>query len=175
MENINELENKLKPLDEKEKNKDGRIQELETKLLESENKYKYLLADLENIKKRYNKQLEDKSKYEGETIFKDIINNVCDDFDYLFKYNKGNTLDRTNIEVIYRRLLNVLENHGITPLYREYDRPAMFNDETDDAVSQVLIKDKTLDNSINNVIKKGYKFKDKILRFEKVIVNKYEA
>ena len=72
-------------------------------------------------------------------------------------------------------MLNVLENHGITPLYREYDRPAMFNDETDDAVSQVLIKDKTLDNSINNVIKKGYKFKDKILRFEKVIVNKYEA
>ena len=35
--------------------------------------------------------------------------------------------------------------------------------------------DKNLDNSINKVYKKGFKFKDKILRFEKVIVNKYEA
>lgn len=166
-----ENENKRK---QEIQDKDNKIKELESKLQESENKYKYLLADLDNIKKRYNKQLEDKSKYEGETIFKDIISNVCDDFDYLFKYNEGNTLDRTNIEVIYRRLLNVLENHGITPLYREYNRPAMFNNETDDAVSQVPTKDKTLDNSINNVIKKGYKFKDKILRFEQVLINKYE-
>ena len=165
-----EKENKRK---QEIQDKDNKIKELESKLQESENKYKYLLADLDNIKKRYNKQINDLHEYEGENIFKDIISNVCDDFDYIFKYNNGNTLDKENVRVIYRRLLNILEKYGITQMYEENTRDAMFNEKTDDAVSQITTNDKTLDNSINSVIKKGYNFKDKVLRFEQVLVNKY--
>jgi len=143
---------------------------------EWKNKYLYLQADLENIKRRYNKQIEDLKKYEGENIFKDIITDVCDDFDYLLRYNESNSLDRSNIEVIYRRLLNVLNKYGVKQMYGfdNGNRPIIFNSDTDDAVSQIATNDKILDNSINNVIKKGYNFKDKVLRYEQVIVNKYK-
>ena len=143
---------------------------------EWKNKYLYLQADLENIKRRYNKQIEDLKKYEGENIFKDIITDVCDDFDYLLRYNESNSLDRSNIEVIYRRLLNVLNKYGVKQMYGfdNGNRPIIFNSDTDDAVSQIATNDKILDNSINSVIKKGYNFKDKVLRYEQVIVNKYK-
>jgi molecular chaperone GrpE (heat shock protein) len=36
------------------------------------------------------------------------------------------------------------------------------------------VDDKTLDNTVKDIIAKGYKYKDKILRYEKVVVNKYK-
>lgn len=157
-------------------NSDDQPQNIDEPINEWKNKYLYLQADLENIKKRYNKQISDLRKYEGENIFKDIITDVCDDFDYLLRYNKSNTLDRSNIEVIYRRLLNVLNKYGVKQMYGfdHGNRPMIFNSDTDDAVSQITTNDKILDNSINDVIKKGYNFKDKVLRYEQVIVNKYK-
>ena len=131
---------------------------------EWKNKYLYLQADIENIKKRYNKQIENLTKYTGENIFNDILEvldilefSMNDDIDVLHAYNK---------------LIKVLDKYEVKPIYGE-ERPIYFNNEYDEAVSSVQCDDKTLDNSINKVYKRGYKFKDKILRFEKVIVNKY--
>lgn len=157
-------------------NLEDQPQYIDEQINEWKNKYLYLQADLENIKKRYNKQILELQKYEGENIFKDIITNVCDDFDYLLRYNESNTLDRSNIEVIYRRLLNVLNKYGVKQMYGfdNGNRPMIFNSDTDDAVSQITTNDKILDNSINSVIKKGYNFKDKVLRYEQVVVNKYK-
>ncbi|MBR6908158.1 nucleotide exchange factor GrpE, partial [bacterium] len=54
------------------------------------------------------------------------------------------------------------------------ERPVYFNDKYDEAILSKDCDDKNLDNSIDTVYQKGYIFKDKILRYEKVIVNKYK-
>jgi len=132
------------------------------------NKYLYLQADLENIKKRYNKQLEDKSKYEGENIFKDLLE-IFDNLDY-------SKMDDIDILNTYNSLLKLLGKYEVKLIYEDEDeRPVFFNSEYDEAITSVKTDDPKLDNSIYKIYKKGFFFKDKILRFEKVIVNKYEA
>lgn len=133
---------------------------------EWKNKYLYLQADLENIKKRYNKQLEDKSKYEGENIFKDLLE-IFDNLDYSVN-------DDIDILNTHKALLKILNKYEVELIYDD-ERPVFFNSEYDEAIASVKTDDPKLDNSIHKIYKKGFFFKDKILRFEKVIVNKYEA
>ena len=175
MENIEELEEKLNTIEDKynECNNLDKVNELESKLQESENKYKYLLADLDNIKKRYNKQLEDKSKYEGEKILFDLLE-IYDNLDIASEYDNEESIHgKTNYNLIQKKLLDILNKYGVELIYKE-ERPAYFNLEYDEAIFSQICNDKTLDNSIVNVYQKGFLFKDKVLRFEKVIINKYE-
>lgn len=130
------------------------------------NRYLYLQADLQNINKQYNIKLLEITKYEGESIFKDLI----EIFDNL-EFSKDDDIDILNC---YNSLLRIFNKYGVELIYKEDERPIYFNPEYDEAISSIKTDDKTLDNSINKVYKKGFKFKDKILRFEKVIINKYE-
>jgi len=151
---INDLE---KPQNDLEKN----IKELE----EWKNKYLYLQADLENIKKRYNIQIDNITKYEGENIFKDLLE-VFDNLDYSVN-------DDIDILNTYNSLLKLFKKYGVELIYKD-ERPIFFNQEYDEAIASVNTDDPALDNSINKIYKRGFFFKDKILRFEKVMVNKYK-
>ena len=130
-------------------------------------KYLYLQADLENIKKRYNKQIEDIRKYEGENVFKELIDFV----DFLQLQIDNNGEDQRLLE-IKNKMLSLLNIFDVKPIYEE--RPMYFNDQYDEAILSKDCNDKTLDNSIENVYKQGWMFKDKILRYEQVVVNKYK-
>ena len=141
------------------KNKDEQIEEWK-------NKYFYLQADLENIRKRDIKQVEYLKKYEGENIFKDLLE-IFDNLDYSVN-------DDIDILNTYKALLKILNKYEVELIYDD-ERPIFFNSEYDEAIASVKTDDPKLDNSIHKIYKKGFFFKDKILRFEKVIVNKYEA
>lgn len=130
------------------------------------NKYLYLQADLENIKKQYNKRISDINKYEGENIFEDLIE-IFDDLEF----SKDDDIDILNC---YNKITKLLNKYGVYLIYKDNERPIFYNPETDEAITSVSCNDKNLDNSIYKVYKKGFYYKDKILRFEKVIVNKYE-
>lgn len=151
------------------KDKDNKIQELEAKLQESENKYKYLLADLENIKKRYNKQIDDLRNYEGENILKEILT-IYDNLSLAIEHNSNNE----DLKIIRDNLLKLLHNNDVDKIY-DKERPIYFNFHYDEAILSKPVHDKQLDNSIDCVHQEGFLFKDKVLRFEKVIVNKYET
>jgi molecular chaperone GrpE (heat shock protein) len=69
-------------------------------------------------------------------------------------------------------MLKLLKMFDVQPIYEE--RPAYFNDEYDEAVLSKDCNDPTLDNSIESVYKQGWRFKDKILRYEQVVINKYK-
>jgi len=138
--------------------------ENDEELKDLKNKYLYLQADLENVKRRYNTQIADIKKYEGENIFKDLLE-IFDNLDY----SANDDIDILNT---YNLLLKLFDKYDIRLIYKD-ERPVFFNSEYDEAVISVETDDPNLDNSINKVYKKGFFFKDKVLRFEKVIVNKY--
>ena len=147
------------PIIQIDQDKDEEIQNLK-------NKYLYLQADLENIKKRYNKQISDLIKYEGENIFKEII-----EFIDFIQLQIDNYQDDQRLLDIKNRMLSLLNMFEVKPIYEE--RPMYFNDQYDEAILSKECNDKTLDNSIESVYKSGWLFKDKILRYEQVVVNKY--
>jgi len=134
---------------------------------EWKNKYLYLQADLENIKKRYNKQISDLRKYEGENIFKELI-----EFIDFIELQINNTKENQRLLEIKSKMLSLLNMFDVHPIYKE--RPMYFNEQYDEAILSKDCNDKTLDNSIENVYKQGWMFKDKILRYEQVVVNKYK-
>jgi len=133
---------------------------------EWKNKYLYLQADLENIKKRYNKQINDLRKYEGENIFKEIITFI--DF---IQLQINNSQDQ-RLEEMKSKMLSLLNKFEVKPIYDE--RPIYFNSEYDEAISSIDTDDPNLDNTINQVYQQGFFYKDKVLRYEKVMINKYK-
>ena len=82
--------------------------------------------------------------------------------------------DQNSLLNTYNSLLKLLGKYEVKLIYED-ERPVFFNSEYDEAITSVKTDDPKLDNSIHKIYKKGFFFKDKILRFEKVIVNKYEA
>ena len=64
-----------------------------------------------------------------------------------------------------------MTKYDVKPIYEE--RPIYFNSEYDEAILSNNIDDIELDNTIKDIVEKGYMYKDKVLRYEKVIVNKY--
>lgn len=140
------------------------LEEKDKDIEELKNKYLYLQADLENVKRRYNKQIEDLKKYEGESIFIKLIQ-ILD----TMEYSIGDCIDCLNN---YNILINLLNDFGVHQIYED-ERPIFFNSDYDEAVTSVETNDPSLDNSINKVYQKGYFYKDKVLRYEKVIINKY--
>jgi molecular chaperone GrpE len=134
-------------------------------------KYLYLLAELDNTKKRFNKQIEEVREYGRENVFYDIIveldalliNEKCTD----------NEDERERLSNIIKSFYKMLKKWDVERLYSTDARIKTFNSETDNAVMAIPTNDKTLDNTICNIVKHGYRFRNKILRYEEVIVYKF--
>lgn len=131
-------------------------------------KYLYLAADMQNVKKRYSKQLSNLTTYANENICKDLLS-VIDTLELELKHNYNE-----RFESLYNSILVILNKYGVTQIYPDDERPMLFHGDTDNAVTALPTTDSIADNTIVDVIKKGYKYKDKILRYEDVIVYKFE-
>jgi molecular chaperone GrpE len=135
-------------------------------------KYLYLLAELDNTKKRFSKQIEEVREYGRENVFYDIIveldtlliNEKCTD----------NENERERLSNIIKSFYKMLKKWDVERLYSTENRIKTFNPETDNAVMAIPTTDKTLDNTICNIVKHGYRFRNKILRYEEVIIYKFE-
>ena len=126
-------------------------------------KYTYLLADLENVKKRNSMVIDKLQRWGSEDIILDLLE-IIDDIERSLKFDTDNI-------IIYSKLIELLTKYKVKPVYSE--RPIFFNDEYDNAVVQIPTSDKELDNTVIEVSKKGYEYNGKVIRYEDVIINKY--
>lgn len=133
-------------------------------------KYLYLAAEMENMRKRFNKQLSNVVEYGKEEIFLDIITQL--DNLLLNEKHTDNEDERIRMRTIINGFYTMLKKYNVEPLYSLNKRDMYFNPDTDNAVTFLPTDDTVLDNSIADVMKKGYKYKDKILRYEDVIIYK---
>ena len=126
-------------------------------------KYTYLLADLENVKKRNSMVIDKLQRWGSEDIILDLLE-IIDDIERSLKFDTDNI-------IIYSKLIELLTKYKVKPIYSE--RPIFFNDKYDNAVVQIPTSDKELDNTVIEVSKKGYEYNGKVIRYEEVIINKY--
>ena len=161
--------NKKQPKTRSNSNKvENQIKELRTQLKEEEDKYLRLFAEFENYKKRTTKERIDLFKTAGQEVISSLLP-VLDDFSRAIRESKKmkNSTDFVGLELIFNKFNDILKTNGLLDL--EVNKGDFFDSELHEAISQIKT-DKKQSGKIIDIIEKGYKLGDKIIRFPKVVV-----
>lgn len=132
-------------------------------------------ADFMNLKKRSLEEIIEAKERAIENFLIDMFP-VMDSFDMAFKnkeaWESAPLQWRKGIEYIYSQFNTVLANNNIVEI-----NPigANFDPNEHNSVSNVATSKKEEDGKILEVVMKGYKFKDKILRVAHVKVGSFES
>ncbi|MAR43930.1 MAG: nucleotide exchange factor GrpE [Flavobacteriaceae bacterium] len=147
---------------------ENQINDLKTELKEEEDKYLRLFAEFENYKKRTTKERIELYKTAGQEVIGSLLP-VLDDFSRAIKESKKmkNSSDFIGLELIYNKLNDILKTNGLLDL--EVHKGDSFDPDLHEAISQIKT-DKKDSGKIIDIIEKGYKLGDKIIRFPKVVV-----
>ena len=163
---------KLKVKDKKQParhKKTKKEKELENALKEQDDKYLRLSADFDNYRKRTLKEKIEMTKYAGAEILSQILP-VIDDFERaIASMNETQDCDavRQGVELIYTKFKDYLNQQGvqeIDALHQEFDT------DLHEAVTKIPAPNKNLKGKIVDVIEKGYKLNDRIIRYSKVVI-----
>lgn len=161
--------NKKQPKTRSNSNKvENQIKDLKTQLKEEEDKYLRLFAEFENYKKRTTKERIDLFKTAGQEVISSLLP-VLDDFSRAIRESKKmkNSTDFVGLELIFNKFNDILKTNGLLDL--EVNKGDFFDSELHEAISQIKT-DKKQSGKIIDIIEKGYKLGDKIIRFPKVVV-----
>ena len=119
-------------------------------------KVKLAQADLINYRKRKDEETANTLKYANGDIIKDLLN-VSDE---LKKYLSG-------FEMIYENLKTILSNYGVSEINRVGE---VFDPNLEQALMTECVEDKD-DDIVLEVLLKGYKLKDRVIRPASVKIN----
>ncbi len=132
-------------------------------------------ADMVNIKKREEEDRANFIKYAKEGVIEEILPTL-QSFDMAMSnkaaWEKVDPNWRSGVEYIAKQLKTTLESHGlveINPIGETFD-PAR-----DEAIEHIPVTDKSQDHKIIEVVQKGYKLHDKIVKAPRVKVGEYKA
>ncbi len=149
--------------------KTSKEKELENKLKEQEDKYLRLSADFDNYRKRTLKEKIEMTRYAGLEIMSQILP-VIDDFERamtFIKETRDSDAVRQGIELMYNKFKDYLKQQGveeINALHQEFDT------DFHEAVTKIPAPKNDLKGKIVDVIEKGYRLNDRVIRFSKVVV-----
>ena len=166
---INELdseitaENTAEPIIELSKE-----EQLTNDLANEKDKYIRLFAEFENYKRRTTKERIESFKTANQEVLQAILP-VVDDFDRALteiKKTDDNVLI-VGVELIFEKLKSILVSKGLEEV--EVKIGDIFNADFAEAITQIPSPSPNLKGKIVDVIEKGYKLGDKIIRFPKVV------
>jgi molecular chaperone GrpE len=144
-------------------------QKLEEDLANEKDKFLRLFAEFENYKRRTAKERLDLFKTANQEVLQAILP-VMDDFDRALteiKKTDDNILIK-GVELIYEKLKSTLLSKGLEEV--EIKVGDIFNADFAEAITQIPAPSPNLKGKIVDVIEKGYKLGDKIIRFPKVVI-----
>ncbi|WP_421174979.1 nucleotide exchange factor GrpE [Metabacillus dongyingensis] len=147
----------------------AKIEELEAKLSETENRMYRVQADLDNFRRRARLDLEAAQKYRSQNLITEILP-ALDNFERALKIDTDDEKTQSllqGMDMVYRQLVQALQNEGIEAIQAE-GQP--FDPHLHQAVMQVE-DDQYESNVVIEEFQKGYKLKDRIIRPAMVKVN----
>jgi len=143
--------------------------QLKEDLAKEKDKFMRLFAEFENYKKRTSKERIELFKTASEDLMKSILP-VLDDFERALTHiedDKEAEDLRKGVLLIYQKLLSTLEQKGLTKV--EVKAGDAFNADEHEAITQIAAPTDDLKGKIVDVVEKGYKLGDKVIRFPKVV------
>ena len=147
------------------------IEELAKQLTKLEDKQLRLKAEFENFRKRKEKEILDLIQYEGKDVLKAMIS-VVDDLERLYTAVENNDEVDQSLKEGMALILSKVEKIFFDREVASFGEAGeLLDSELHDALMVRQEADKN-DNEIIEVFEKGYKYRDRVIRHAKVVVNK---
>lgn len=155
---------KKKSLFSKKNNHKEKIEELESKIKELEDRNLRQSAEFANYKRRREEETSRMLKYSNEEIVKELLP-IIDNFERAIGMDDDNLEDEVSkflsgFKMIYCNFNSVLEHHGVTEI-------EALNKEFDPNIHQAVMteaRDGVNPGIVIEVLQKGYRLKDKVIR-----------
>lgn len=144
-------------------------EQLTQDLAKEKDKYLRLFAEFENYKRRTSKERIELFKTANQEVLLAMLP-VLDDFDRaLVEINKSDDeLLTKGVELIHEKLKSTLVSKGLEQV--EVKAGDTFDADFAEAITQIPAPSVKLKGKIVDVLEKGYKLGDKIIRFPKVVI-----
>ena len=155
------------------KNKDKeKIKELEKQIEELTEKIKYHQAELINYRKRKDEEMVQFRKYCNQDIILEFIG-VIDNFERAINIDTNNVSEDVSkflegFRMMYLSMKEILKNYGVEEINRVGE---IFDSSCEQALMTDDVKDHKEDEVLE-VLLKGYKLKDRVIRPASVKINK---
>ena len=144
-------------------------QKLELELSKEKDKFLRLFAEFENYKKRTSKERMDLFKTANQEVLQAMLP-ILDDFDRAL-VEIGKSEDDAllqGVSLIHEKFKSTLLSKGLEEV--EVRAGDAFNADYAEAITQIPAASEALKGKIVDVLEKGYKLGDKIIRFPKVVI-----
>ncbi len=144
-------------------------EQLANDLAAEKDKYLRLFAEFENYKRRTSKERLELFKTANQEVLLSLLP-ILDDFDRaLVEIRKSeDDLLTKGVELIFEKLKNTLSSKGLEEV--AVVAGDAFDADFAEAITQIPAPSDNLKGKIVDVLEKGYKLGDKIIRFPKVVI-----
>lgn len=164
-----ELDIKDKEVRQEEAKEVSKEEQLEADLQQEKDKFLRLFAEFENYKRRTSKERLELFKTANEELMT-VLLPILDDFDRgLAEIKKAKDKELLKgMELINNKLRTSLTQKGLSPI--EVVQGDVFDVEIHEAITQIPAPSEDLKGKVIDVVERGYKLGEKIIRFPKVVV-----
>ena len=144
-------------------------EQLQEQLSDEKDRFLRLFAEFENYKKRTAKERIDLFKTANQEVLQAMLP-VLDDFDRAWAQISKSEEEAlvTGVQLIHDKLKSTLVSKGLEEV--EIKAGDAFNADFAEAITQIPAPSDDLKGKIVDVIEKGYKLGDKIIRYPKVVI-----
>lgn len=144
-------------------------EQLQEELNNEKDKFLRLFAEFENYKRRTAKERIDLFKTANQEVLQAMLP-VLDDFDRAWAQVSKSEDEAlvTGVQLIHDKLRSTLVSKGLEEV--EVKSGDDFNADFAEAITQIPAPNDAMKGKIVDVIEKGYKLGDKIIRFPKVVI-----
>ncbi len=179
VENMNESVSESQLNEERQNDAEGQVDEvveevsieeqLSNDLAKEKDKFLRLFAEFENYKKRTSKERIELFRTAGQEVIVSLLP-IIDDFDRALKeLSKSDDKEMfKGVGLISNKFREILKGKGMEEV--EVKAGDVFDAEIHDAITQIPAPNKKLKGKVIDVIEKGFKLGDKIIRHPKVVV-----
>ena len=126
-------------------------------------------AEMDNFKKRLNREHQEQMRYAAEKVLSDLLPTL-DNLDLALQYGSRHDACRDMLQGVAmtrKLLLEAVIKHGLTPLGEEGEE---FSPEVHEAMG-FEVRSELASGVVARVLQRGYKLGDRLLRPAKVMVN----
>lgn len=144
-------------------------EKLQSELKESQDKYLRLYSEFENFRRRTSKEKLELMSTANEGLIQSLLP-VIDDMERAEKsIADGGDVDsiKEGLDLVFTKFKGVLETKGVKLI--EVGAGSEFDLDAHEAITQIPALEEKLKGKIVDVVEKGYKLGDKVIRFAKVV------
>jgi molecular chaperone GrpE len=147
------------------------VEDLQKQLIATQDKYIRLYAEFENFRKRTTQEKLSLIETASEKLLQELLP-ILDDFEraiHAINQDHGSLeVAKKGMESIYHKMVHLLEKTGVKTI--PSGKGSDFDPELHEAITKTPVAEKTLQGKIVDIAEKGYRLKNKVLRYAKVII-----